>query len=305
MIPATNKHISAASFVVIAVLSSLCGAQSTRSTEDSKFLRFVPDDQGGGKLQASVVSYRNASGATVDLIAAVHIADKSFFDGLEQTFSGYDALLYEMVKPRDAVLTSAGPATHPASRAARGSRTLGWVGTMQRFLKDKLELSFQLEEIDYSKPNFVHADLDSETFQQMQADRGESLVKMMIQQMIREMANPSASPSAQLDLTALVQALQSPDRARQLKLVLARQFGAMDEALTALEGPNGSVILTERNRAAMKVLAVRLEAGDRKLGIFYGAGHFKGMEKILTQDMGFKQAGEPVWHTAWDMSSKR
>src|SRR5205085_2810677 len=56
------------------------GAPATRPTtsSDSKFLRFVADDRGGGVLQASVVTYRNAAGQTVDLIGAVHIAEPSF-----------------------------------------------------------------------------------------------------------------------------------------------------------------------------------------------------------------------------------
>ena len=44
------------------------------------------------------------------------------------------------------------------------------------------------------------------------------------------------------------------------------------------------------------------QLGDDKLAIFYGAGHFKGMEKILSEEMGFKQVGEPEWVTAWDLT---
>ena len=85
--------------------------------------------------------------------------------------------------------------------------------------------------------------------------------------------------------------------------MLAKQFEQMDDMLSAIEGPKGSVILTERNRAALKVLEERIKLGDDKLAIFYGAGHFKGMEKILTEEMGFKQVGEPKWITAWDLTS--
>src|SRR6476620_10658752 len=72
---------------------------STSSSESSKFLRFVDDAHGGGRLEASVVTYRNAKGQTVDLIAAVHIADAGFYHDLDQSFRSYDSLLYEMVKP--------------------------------------------------------------------------------------------------------------------------------------------------------------------------------------------------------------
>ncbi len=291
---------------LIGLSCSLAAAQSTRPAstsspaEPSKFLRFVADDNAGGRLEASVVSYRNADGATVDLIAAVHIADASFFRELDESFAGYDSLLYELVKPRDAAPGATMPATGPTTQLNKRGRSLGWVGILQRFMKEKLDLSFQLEEINYKRPNFVHADLDAETFQQMQEDRGESLLGLMLQQMFHEMGR--TSPRAyEPGLGDLLVALQSPDRTRQLKLVLAREFGALDELAGAMEGPDGSVIVTERNKAALKVLARRLSAGDKRIGIFYGAAHLKGMENILTEEMGFKQVGEPRWRTAWDM----
>src|SRR4051812_43820631 len=73
---------------------------STSASESSKFLRFADDTHGGGRLEASVVTYRNAKGQTVDLIAAVHIADAGFYHDLDQSFRSYDSLLYEMVKPK-------------------------------------------------------------------------------------------------------------------------------------------------------------------------------------------------------------
>ena len=39
----------------------------------------------------------------------------------------------------------------------------------------------------------------------------------------------------------------------------------------------------------------------KTIAIFYGAGHLKGMEKIITTEMGFHQVGPPMWRTAWDI----
>jgi hypothetical protein len=264
----------------------------------SKYLRFVPDNQGGGVLQASVVTFRNSTGVTVDLIGAVHIADAQFFHDLERTFPQYDALLYEMVSPKNYV-----PVRRPTSRPSASYRSLGWVSMLQQFMKDKLDLTFQLDEIDYTKPNFVHADLDVETFLQMQTDRGETIFGLMLQQMLHEMMQPQAD-QPQLDLGDILLALGQPDQARQLKLLLAKQFDHIDEMIAGLGGPDGSVILTERNKAALKVLRERIALGDKKIGIFFGAAHLRGMEETMTHDMGFKQVGEPKWRTAWDMTTK-
>jgi hypothetical protein len=87
-----------------------------------------------------------------------------------------------------------------------------------------------------------------------------------------------------------------------LKLLIAPEFGDIDGKLAALEGPNGSVLVTERNKAAIKVAKEQLAKGKKNLAIFYGAAHMNDMSKRLGE-MGF----EPVatrWVTAWDVSKK-
>ena len=74
---------------------------SDNDSAPSKFLRFVPDKHGGGTLQASTVRYENAEGVTVDLVAAVHIAEPSFFQSLESSWDEYDAVRYELGAPKD------------------------------------------------------------------------------------------------------------------------------------------------------------------------------------------------------------
>jgi hypothetical protein len=300
--------------VVLALLAcaSICTAAARAAeidgSEPSKFLRFVPDKHGGGTLQASTVRYENADGVAVDLVAAVHIAEPSFFQALESSWDDYDAVLYEMVAPKEMLVPSTQESglrsLRPTTRQTRMRRTvqMNMVGSLQRFLRDQLKLSFQLEAIDYKRPNFVHADLDAETFQKMQSERGESILSLMLQSMLREMSRGptgSVGPS----LPELLMAMKSPDKARQLKLLLAREFNRIDEQLAGMEGDKGSVLLTERNKAAMRVLREMLAKGDkRNIAIFYGAGHLKGMEKILTEEMGFHQVGPPFWRVAWDMT---
>jgi hypothetical protein len=289
--------------VIVVVL--LVAAFPSRST-DSKFLRFVPDATGGGKLQTSTVTYRNADGVTLDLVGAVPIAAASYYDGLNEQFKQYDAVLYEMVKPRGAAAPSRDEERQPTTAPARArhSSRMAWVGILQRFMKDKLDLRFQLEEIDYERPNFVHADLDAETFFEMQDARGESFFKLMLQSMLRELGRGGGGAvQQQATLGGLLMAMQAPDRARQMKLVIAREFGQMEDLLAGMEGPRGSVIISERNKAALKVLNDRIAAGDKRIAIFYGAGHLKLMEKTLTEEMGFKQVGEPKWRDAWDMTA--
>src|SRR5437667_11100661 len=122
--------------VVLTVLF-LCSAARTAPTSQpaTTFMRFVQDSDGSARLEVADAAYRNPRGVVVHLIGAVHIADPIFYEGLNENFSHYDALLYEMVK-------AAG-----TGAPMKGEKSGGWISTMQRFMKDRMGLQFQLAEI--------------------------------------------------------------------------------------------------------------------------------------------------------------
>jgi hypothetical protein len=121
--------------------------------------------------------------------------------------------------------------------------------------------------------------------------------------MIKEMMKGDAAAGAQdIDPMQLLAALSSEDGSRQLKLILAKQFQHMDEMVAGLDGPNGSVLVTERNKKALSVLKDTIAAGKKDIGIFYGAAHMKDMEKRL-EGMGFKRTGVE-YRVAWDLSPR-
>jgi hypothetical protein len=231
----------------------------------------------------------------VQLVAAVHIADTGYFAALNKKFEGYDALLYEMVKPKD---------MGAPDREAVHANGIDIVHILQKGLKTFLDLDYQLEGIDYSKKNFVHADLTAEEFNRMQDERGESIMGLMLQQMLKELMKGDFSKQQQdLDPMALITALTSDDGPRQLKVLLAKQFENMDDMVAGLEGPDGSVLLTERNKACIKVLKDTLADGKKNIGIFYGAAHMKDMEKRLAE-MGFQRTAVE-WRVAWDLAPNK
>ena len=256
-----------------------------------KFLRFAEGEHTGGRLETSIVTYRNEAGATVRLVGAVHIGEKSYYEGLNDTFRGDDAVLYEMVKPKDAGIPE------PNQPAKSG------IGKFQHFLKDTLNLDFQLDDVDYSRPNFVHADLDAETFEKMQAERGESMFTLMIRQMMDAMSKGDVTTGLASDDMAgeLITMFCRPDGERQVKLLLARHMGDIEKSAAGLDGPNGSVILSERNKAALKVLATTLAAGKKHISVFYGAAHMASMSDTLQKEMGFKPVSVE-WRMAWDLA---
>ena len=67
---------------------------------------------------------------------------------------------------------------------------------------------------------------------------------------------------------------------------MAEQFEGMDGELSALEGPEGSTLISGRNEVALDGLRKQIAAGKRKIAIFYGGGHMADMQKRLEADFG-------------------
>lgn len=295
--------------LVALILASAGFLRAEEVKEPDNFVRFT-DEKGGGRLETAIVTYTNDAGVELKLVSAIHIGERSYFEGLAKDFDAQDAVLYELVKEKDAPLPDPGVIRRKAEEgegAGGSSGGMKAVGELQRFLKDTLALEFQLDVIDYRKPNFIHADMDREQFERAQAERGESFETMMLQQLMSAMtkpmpeALPGGGDDADQMLRELVRLVTRPDMERQIKTIIAKQLGQMQDAAMGLDGPGGSVILTERNKAAVKVLEETLKAGEKKkISIFYGAAHMPDLAERV-RELGFKPAGPAEWKMAWDL----
>jgi hypothetical protein len=269
-------------------------AAPAKKKETPPFLRLVRNAQREPlQLETVIATYRSRDAAQadvqVDLIGAVHVGDKAYYDALNKQFEQYDALLFELVAPKDVKI----PKDRP-----RGPTSA--VGAMQVGMKEALALEYQLDCIDYSKANFVHADMSPEEFSKTMTDRGESFSQMYFRAMGYSMARQGKQAGAEWKMLF---SLFSGDRSRALKIAMAEQFEDLDFHIQAIEGPEGSTILTERNRKALEVLRRELTAGKKKLGIFYGAAHLPDMEERLATEFQLDRAGES-WLVAWDLKRR-
>ena len=290
----TRLHTVAAGCAALSCALLLLPGRATETrAEPTDFIRYVPGDRGEGKLETAIATYTRDDGAVVELVAAVHIGDAAYYRALEERFAGYDSLLYEMIKPPDV-------------EVRRGEKSGGMLSFLQRGLKDVLHLEFQLDAVDYGKKNFVHADLDPETFFRLQSERGESILSLFLDLMLEDMKRQARGDARQrVTLIELVAAFSSEDGPRKLKLLFARELEDMEKTLAGIgRNGEGSVLLEERNKAAIRVLRKALGDGKKKIGIFYGGAHMADMEKRLIDDFGFRRTGVE-WVTAWDIKKER
>jgi len=268
---------------------------ASEGADAPRFIRVRRDDQQRPlAMETAVVRYVSPArpGVVVDLVGAVHVADKSYYDELNKLFEKYEVVLYELVAPEGTRVPKGGrkgPPTHP-------------IGAMQEGMTTILELSHQLSCVDYTKENFRHADMSPDDFSKAMQDRGESFMQLFFRIMGTGLAQ-NASGNSGVNDASLLMALFSKDRATKLKTLMAEQFQNIEGLMSALDGPEGSTIITERNRRCFEVLDKELKAGKKKIAIFYGAGHLPDMERRLETDYGLKR-GEEKWLSAWQLQKK-
>ena len=237
---------------------------------EPEFLRFVEIDADNGRLETAVATYRGPKGVDVALVAVVHIGTEGYYAQIQRRLSGYEAALYEMVARKGV----------DVSEIATGSNPISF---LQRGLCRALGLAFQLDSIDYAAKNFVHADMTMSEFSRQWNERGE-LWKMFLRVMSAQFKREGRSSN--LTPAALFEAVRSPDRKARLKNLLAREFAHMDLMLVGGESSeegDESLLIGERNKAALRVLDQQIAAGRRRLAIFYGAAHMPDFHHRLTR----------------------
>jgi hypothetical protein len=268
-----------------------------QAAEKPKFVRVERDDEGNPQsMQTAIVSFsdpQREDGPVVDLVGAIHVGEKSYYEALNQLFTNYDAVLFELVAPEGV-------------KIPKGSKTRNThiAGAVQNGMKDMLKLEHQLECIDYTAENMVHADMSPEKFSKTMSDRGESFLGMMFKMMGQGMAQQSRMQAKGKNPDAdMLAAFFSSNRPLALKRAMADQFDSLEDMMGVLGGEEGSTIITERNKHALEVLRKQMADGKKKLAIFYGAGHLADFETRLTTEFGLKR-GEHRWLTAWKLSDE-
>lgn len=257
------------------------------AADEPVFLRLRQGDDGKPlALEVAVARFRR-DGVRVDLVGAVHLADRAYFETVDRKLASYEVVLYELVGDPEALA---------APPPDVGLSALGW---LQGSMTDLLGLSYQLDHIDYRRGNMVHADLTREAFSASMRERGESLLQLLFRAWTVSMT-PDGQAAALRQQAELVEVLFAADRRLALKRMLAGELA--DEALLreVLSGPEGSTLIEVRNARAIAVLAEQLDQGARRIAIFYGAGHLADLAERLTAGLGFELEGMG-WLTAWDL----
>ena len=263
-------------------LLTTASAQETSAaaaaSEPRAFMRLV-ENEDGGFLQVLVATYQRLD-ATVTLFGCVHVADRQFYEGMQQRFEACDALLYELIAEAD---------LRPYPDMPRGDDH--WITMVQDGMGSGLLLHEQFECMDYRMDNFVHADMTDEEWSEALAAAGKNEVGELFSTAPGDVDRDAEAQQKPVDLVA---AFRNGQGVSQLRIVMGR-------VLCSAEGQSKepTVIIHGRNERCLEVLQQQLQAGKQRLGIFYGAAHLEHMEQRLLKDLGWRKVKEE-WVNAWD-----
>ncbi len=273
---------------------SLSAHAAWAADELPDYIRYAEDRQ-SSRLEVAIRTLVLPSGQTIDLVGVVHIADAAYYADLNRRFTAYDSVLFEMVGDPSGMTR---PIADDAQRVQGGAA----ISSIQQAAGRYLNLSYQLAAIDYTGKNMVHADVSAQEFARMQAERGENVMTLFVRAMEAQMGSQmNQTAMNELDTFGLIRILMSPDSASEFKKSLAKVFDQMESMTVAMEGAQGSAVLTGRNDVVMKKIAeVLARKKQRRIAVFYGGAHMPGIESALIKDLKARVSGEE-WLSAWTM----
>lgn len=265
--------------------------------ETKHFIRVLRDSKGEMvSLDTELVRYQNGDGVVVDLISAVHVGEKAYYNKLNKQFLHYDALLYELVGDEDSVIP-----VPLSERSGNDGGNLKYVMDMQKLMQNVLGLEHQLNEINYTADNFVHADLYKSDLDRLMKERGDTQVTMMLETLLNALRqqNNAAGEVEEFNLDQLLQLFLNNDPSIALRRLMAASFDNANIS-EAMGQAQYKLIVKDRNDACVKVLKSQLANENNKtIGIFYGAAHMDELQNQL-KDLGFHRTTS-VWLKAWNL----
>lgn len=259
------------------------------SIEPKEFFRVKKNDDGKvSALEVAITRYESKDGKIkVDLVGVVHIGDASYYSTLNRRLGKYETVLYELV---------AAEGTRPIKGQKKDDSLLSMLPKIMSFV---LDLDSQMNGIDYSRKNFVHADMSFDEMLAVAAERGDDKLTLGLSVLVDTLRKQNLDqkkgkknakdPLANLSFTEVI---ENPNL---LKQIMAEQMVGNQDM-----GPTIKKLLVEdRNKKTCQVLTRELLAGKKHFAIFYGAAHNADFDKKLRGEYQLRCVGQE-WLSAWD-----
>lgn len=303
--------------------------------EPTRFIRLRYDEfQSPVALQTASVKYilpqpDGKNQLEVVLEGVIHIGDRSYYREFNRRFRHYDAVLYELVAPAEKLIPD------PSEKQPHPLRLLQQVSAEGLGFTNQLdEIDYKAANMVHS--DLSPAELADVT--KGRGDDQITMLLEMLTDVLRKKnieggaapvprddtnspGNPArtgsqpdepgtpgvgepgtdnAADGNKSSLAMNLRLLSDPDGAVKIRRLLATGFDASPSLEAMLRPSQHATLIKARNERALAVLQKQLDAGKRRIALFWGAGHMADFERQLVLTYGLQPAGI-VWRDAWDL----
>jgi hypothetical protein len=239
-------------------------------------------------------------GPTVWLTGVSHIGSSNYFAKLQTHLNAQTLVLFEGVGEHSQDFKNM------KSDDVKSNAAPNAVGGLQSSLATSLGLVFQLDTIDYDRPNFRHSDLSIREIRELLAEprgSGGGDAKEDFDNLLNMMEGDSFMNIVMqfgLGILASSPKLQAMSKVTLIEVITEMggdpsRLGAISPELKQLL----EVLIEKRNQRVIDDLKTALKEIGRKgsVSIFYGTGHMNEMETRLRKELQY-QPVEDAWFPA-------
>jgi len=263
-------------FLGIFLLSAHAKEPVSKDSLDSARVK-IKDDQ--KSFQTVIWSYQKDN-RQIDLVGVIHIGDKAYYQKLNKHFTTYDTVFFEMTG------TKASIANLQRNKAKKAEKKYEGLNQLYSLYQSLMDLTLQVEVVDYSQNNFIHADMTADEFHKAQKEAGEDITDAIL--------------SSNIDLSEVDQGIMMRAMMTGESNLLKNEIMTlMQKADEAMANDENSVLISGRNDKCLQIVNENLETNQKikKAAIFYGAAHLPDFHHKLLKS-GWKRT-DTQWLNAW------
>ncbi len=238
-------------------------------------------------LQTAAHCFQAPNKPTVWIVGVTHLGTKQYYQALQKFLDPCTVVYYEAIRQNES-------APRVINEAQQAEIRAGLSGPQPR-LAQALGLTFQLNQIDYAKPNFINVDISFKALIQAYRDAKLDSKPLMMLLAIGE------SPLSEMLFNLLDSLCQAPAIRQTLLYVMISLMGD-ERLLTTIQNDHSiqglsQILLSHRNKVVIDYLKDALAQGTLSdkdsIALFYGAAHASELEERLCAQ-GYQPATTPA-----------
>jgi chitinase len=264
---------------VFMILSAIAFSLSQVFANPSSYTRSITEPSGILNMQTKAERLSAPGKPDIWLVGAIHVGSHAYYSQVQSLLNSQDLVLYEGVRPTDSSAASMKPAaTGPMS--------------IYKVLSDAIGLDFQLNDINYDRPNWKNVDLSWERI--VALNKMEAKSKSTGVDTIKSLLDPNGTMAKAF--TKMITSA-TPGTREAFKLMIVKFAGGGFKS--PLDPTTNDIVIGARNKVVVDAIGQVLAKPNppKSIGVFYGAFHLPTMEQSLADRFGYREA-EELWMTS-------